>query len=371
MAAIVVKAQPSPFFPQQILNSRGRPGVRPTKQADTPPPFYLTSGSGDEPSYCYTCGRVVGGRKLKNAKSSGTQSKYCSDRCKAHKPSASPSSLDRAIEDTIHLLLLDREIGEIVEGLGGVRGLSREVGIEVEDTRKRGGKGDHRVLVPCSLVETVVFGRQSNVSRGQGRRRRARDAKVEEKGKNDVDYDEEKLLATLGRLRVAEKKAGGVEDEDSGTEGDSDEGGGGETAGTDVTQESLDEKRREGQRRAEERERVRNACRRAVIFGLREPGSAGAAAGEDFKGHKKGLSNGSITKPTDDWSSDDDTRKGKKGKRGKGSKSTNGETDAKKDRGYVMVDGERRRLCEAYMRGEIVEPSFAKGEWAVRWREEQ
>jgi hypothetical protein len=31
--------------------------------------------------------------------------------------------------------------------------------------------------------------------------------------------------------------------------------------------------------------------------------------------------------------------------------------------------GQGRRMCEAVMQGKIVEPSFAKGDWGVRWRE--
>lgn len=30
---------------------------------------------------------------------------------------------------------------------------------------------------------------------------------------------------------------------------------------------------------------------------------------------------------------------------------------------------EERRLCEAVMNGHVVEPSFAKGDWAIRRRE--
>ena len=30
---------------------------------------------------------------------------------------------------------------------------------------------------------------------------------------------------------------------------------------------------------------------------------------------------------------------------------------------------EERQKCEAVMQGKVVEPSFAKGEWSIRWRE--
>ena len=30
---------------------------------------------------------------------------------------------------------------------------------------------------------------------------------------------------------------------------------------------------------------------------------------------------------------------------------------------------DQRRKCEAVMHGQVVEPSFAKGNWSIRWRE--
>lgn len=73
-----------------------------------------------------------------------------------------------------------------------------------------------------------------------------------------------------------------------------------------VENEEMLAKRLEGQRKAEEREQVRCAARRLVAFG------------------------------------------------------------------YLINQGkenEQRLLCEAVMKGEVVESSFAKGDWGVRWRE--
>lgn len=36
----------------------------------------------------------------------------------------------------------------------------------------------------------------------------------------------------------------------------------------------------------------------------------------------------------------------------------------------ILGEPEERRKCEAVMQGKVVEPSFAKGEWSIRWREE-
>ncbi|KAF2222931.1 hypothetical protein BDZ85DRAFT_296179 [Elsinoe ampelina] len=429
MAAIVVK------------------GVRPTKLAETPPPYYLTSTTGPPPAYCYTCGRLVGSRKIRNAKSSATPSRYCSDRCKAHKPSPSSTgisssasssfSLDRVIEDALFLLLSDKDIPDVVASLppkvrdhhpthspdstsplapnhdpapiSSPPSLPPAQTPTIEDTRKRSSrKGDHRLLIPCSLVETVVFGRASNVSRGQGRRRRARDAKEGQhhdrsnpQGKGIEDeYDEAQLLATLGRLRTsngrlptkttpaAPRKGEGTDtsassDDETDTDDDTEAPDPGRSEGAKIpaTQEELDEKRKEGQKRAEQRERVRNACRRAVVFGLREPGSSTSVSVSDpvtpkAKGHGKTTDADFVAKEKsmDDWTSSDSGgggRKGKKGRKTKGSagKANGGVQGGKGSEGFAMVDGERRKLCEAVMRGEIVEPSFAKGEWGVRWRE--
>ncbi|RSL62850.1 hypothetical protein CEP54_005542 [Fusarium duplospermum] len=35
---------------------------------------------------------------------------------------------------------------------------------------------------------------------------------------------------------------------------------------------------------------------------------------------------------------------------------------------FGFLVGEERRLCEAVMAGKVVEPSFAKGDWSIRWR---
>ena len=80
-------------------------------------------------------------------------------------------------------------------------------------------------------------------------------------------------------------------------------------------------KRREGQKRAEEREMVRRAARRGCAFGFMVP------EGEKRDGVGKERSDGKAN------------------------------------------NVEQRRKCEAVMKGSVVEASFAKGEWGIRWRE--
>lgn len=74
------------------------------------------------------------------------------------------------------------------------------------------------------------------------------------------------------------------------------------------------EKQREGQKRAEEREAVRRAARRAVVFGFADKESSGPE-----------------------------------------------ET--------LKAENDQFRKCEAVINGQVVEPSYAKGNWYIRWRE--
>lgn len=98
----------------------------------------------------------------------------------------------------------------------------------------------------------------------------------------------------------------------------------------------MEARRRAGQRRAEEREFVRCVVRRAVVFGVEVEGWKGGGGGGGGAGKKK------------------------KGK-GKGA-----EEDQDGDEGGAK----EMRKCEAVMDGQVVEPSFAKGDWSVRWRDE-
>lgn len=84
-------------------------------------------------------------------------------------------------------------------------------------------------------------------------------------------------------------------------------------------------KRREGQRRADEREHVRNAARQAIAFEIwTHCPPLGVAAKQGVTGQKS-----SQNEPTK-W----------------------------------------RRMCEALMNGRVVESSFTKGDWEIRLKEE-
>ena len=96
------------------------------------------------------------------------------------------------------------------------------------------------------------------------------------------------------------------------------------------------QKRLDGQKRADERELVRCAARRLCAFGV---------VVDDL------ITNGEAK------------NKGAKGK-GKGRGKQKGGNDS--DDGGEQ---EHRKRCEAIMSGSVVEASYAKGEWGIRWRE--
>lgn len=179
------------------------------------------------------------------------------------------------------------------------------------------------MLVPCDVVERMVFGDRKDPEKVFGRRKnRASRAVKEEDEDEGVDLSRQD---TNPGEEVIDEITGHVKEEDvdpsimaslsirSGTrvrppQSKSQVNGsiGGEKGRAERIEETdeMREKRAEGQRKAHERELVRCAARRGVVFG------------------------------------------------------------------FVVGEKEEKRKCEAVMQGKVVEPSFAKGDWAVRWREE-
>jgi len=163
--------------------------------------------------------------------------KFCSDKCKHNKPSKKPGTLDRTIEDVLFLLLQPPDnpewkgydFGMMMQACEKSRRLLRQHHSDLlcpsdivkldalpfplsspsflediklgasEDTgyrshksfenndyhkydlnvpndtrRKSTKKGDHRLTIPCSLVESIVFNRMADVNRRQGRTRAKR-----------------------------------------------------------------------------------------------------------------------------------------------------------------------------------------------------
>lgn len=199
-------------------------------------------------------------------------------------------------------------------------------------------KGDRRIIITCDEVEQIVFGSRHDPSKTFGRRknrasRALGDQDEEWKSVDMVDTDDSSLdhpeqtqqspqLPPGPRIRPAQ-----IESAVNGSVG-------GEKGWAERHEETSDElkKRLEGQRRAEEREMVRRAARRLIVFGR----PIDTAAEEVSKGQSKIKSR------------------------------------AKNDNMKDVSDSatQHTRKCEALMNGAIVEPSFAKGDWSIRWREE-
>lgn len=252
---------------------------RPNKQSATPPPLYLTS---DDVKYCSTCGRVIGARR---SHQKNKVVKYCSEGCRRHRI----GPLDKRIDRTI-LGLLNGEEGSGVERTGAM-GKFR--------------KGDKRLMITCDEIEGIVFGR--GVGRdGDG----GGEEKGEDGGSGDEVDDHDAIHESEGEGSLTD---GGVKtaDEEEHVDGKSQE------------EAPPDTRRQEGQRRADEREKVRRAARRAVVFGF------------------------AVDPP--------ETNQSKSKAKGA-------------DKEQPPEEAPRRK-CEAVMNGQVVEPSFAKGNWSIRWRE--
>ncbi|EGP88224.1 uncharacterized protein MYCGRDRAFT_39852 [Zymoseptoria tritici IPO323] len=267
---------------------------RPNANSKVPAPLYL---SGDDVPYCHTCGRVM----INSKKQTANPIKYCSDRCRNRKPGA----LDRKIERTIASLLNGEE----------------DCGLEKTAARDRVVKGDPRLIVTCGEIEEIIFGTRFDPEKTHGRRKNRKSraigaSKEEWKSVDMVDSetsdsqdDEEDEYhddhSDFGFSDDGAASGGGVRVRPPQTESDVNFSVGGERSRNEKIEETpLDlEKRREGAKRAEEREMVKRAARRAIVFGLEVP----------------------------------------------------------------RMDPIRK--AEGLMNGIVVEPSFAKGNWSVRWRD--
>lgn len=288
---------------------------RPTKSQAVPAPFYLTDV--DTP-YCQTCGRVISSRR--SQKKTETEVKYCSERCRRNKPKPK----DREIEQKI-VALLDSE---------------EHSGIEKTAAHSRVIKGDKRLIITCDEIEEAVFGSRHDPTKVFGRRKnRATRAIGGKDGEwTSVDMEDESLDDPEELQPVSDDgtPSAGTHVRPPQTESEVNFSVGGERGHQEKIEETPEAlaKRLEGQKRAEEREMVRRAARRAVVFG--------------FASHEV-----SQTEPAEE----ENDRRSKKGRSKKAAASDSKPVAA-------------RRMCEALMSGGVVEPSFAKGNWSIRWREE-
>lgn len=312
---------------------------RPSKHQATPAPYYMIPGAEDTP-YCHSCGRVVSSRKTpggsgggggssSSAADSKTPVKYCSSRCRSHRP----GKLDREIEDAF--------VGHLNGELGGVGHSSTAAppaNTKKGSSKKGAGKkvkGDARILVLCDEVERYIFDREQ-----EDNDQKVKTAEVVDEGVHLEDSDstdaEPSHLTQTSSSEYSSALATSFEDPVALTDSKppvvdydvlarmsirsgtrirppqhvSEVNGsvGGEKGRAERIEETNEmlEKRREGLRRSKHKEMVKCAARRGVVFG------------------------------------------------------------------FLVGDGKEegvRRKCEAVMAGKVVEPSYAKGNWSVRWRE--
>ena len=190
------------------------------------------------------------------------------------------------------------------------------------------------MIVTMDEVEEAIFGSRFDPEKVHGRRKnrkaRAIGPKTDEWRSVDMDspsdsssHDEE----DGGGTSIRDKPGPTVRPPQ--TQSEVNFSVGGERGRAEKIEESTadTEKRLEGQKKAEEREMVRRAARRAIVFGIIET--------EDSPPPLKPPSKKEKAKTND-----------------------------------APADQEpRRRKCEALMQGALVEPSFAKGNWSIRWRE--
>ncbi|KAK8121650.1 hypothetical protein PG984_010320 [Apiospora sp. TS-2023a] len=397
---------------------------RPAKSQATPAPYYLLPG-GEATPYCHACGRVIGQRKQVQSqlnqhdksngadgaeKGTGTGVKYCSARCRGRKV----GKLDREIEGVFVRFLLGKEmVGKHKDDEPAATAEAAEEEADVKDfgwsedkpkkstkgakhhhqhKNNKKTKGDARILVSCSMVEDEMFahhrGEQGDEEDADERpgtsssqeqdddhndhdhphHQPQEPEKYPEKAEEDlVPYNDPDLYSdalhppshqdqedeidgdVLARLSIRSgtriRPAQSVSQVNGSVGGEK-----GRAERTEETEESL-QKRIAGQRRAREREMVRCAARRGVAFGFVIPDEDLDHDHDHDQGGSKARKGGG--------------KKHAKKTTGSGKHDGDGEGDSKGG-----DDTKNRKFCEAVMSGKVVEPSFAKGNWSIRWREE-
>lgn len=184
-------------------------------------------------------------------------------------------------------------------------------GLDRDAVQGRFKKGDRRIVITMNEIERVAFDRTSHDGDDPA-------------SKTDEDFDDEDMQKYLAKNKLEAETAS---DQDS----DSDHGvtlSSSEPADGSKPQAVLveEQKRLAGQRRADEREMVRRSARRAVVFGFPLQTEA--------------------TPPSTP------------------------QKNKKSNKANTVSEEPSRRHCEALMNGKLVDPSFAKGNWSIRWRDD-
>ncbi|KAK8133308.1 hypothetical protein PG999_001481 [Apiospora kogelbergensis] len=365
---------------------------RPAKSQATPAPYYLLPG-GEATPYCHSCGRAIGTRRQvgeKNNKAAAAAAdpvvvvKYCSSRCRNRKP----GRLDREIEDTFLRLLLGQEKEEAAGEPGdGAAAPAAEKharahgGKQRQKTRK--AKGDARILVSCSTVEDAMFPQHHAADAADAAEERPGRSSSSHGSHDDDDDDDDDNPATNAQTLHDDLDAPEALHPHT------------TTTTPPPTPRWTPPCWRACRCAAARACARRRACRRSTAaWAGRRGGRSGSArarsccggawraSGARASGRWSSARRGAAWRSGSPWMAaaaaamtttsreeEGGAPRGRRGRRG-GKKSSLG-TDGNHNGGEEKDGtGGRRRYCEAVMNGKVVEPSFAKGNWGIRWREE-
>lgn len=235
----------------------------------------------------------------------------------------------------------------------------KDSGIEKTAAKTRAAKGDPRLIITCDEIEEIVFGSRFDPEKTHGRRKNRKPRAIPEKDGEWKSVDMVSESDSESENGREEEEQQPMHDDRDSIHYDTDgsvpsiDGGvrirppqdqsevnfsvGGERGRQEKIEESADdlERRRQGAKRAEEREMVRRAARRGVVFGFEVPRA-------EPPHHKK-----------------PGKTKGRTSKRG----------DGMEDEVEAVSSTTEIRKAEAIMAGMVVEPSYAKGNWSIRWRQ--
>ena len=256
------------------------------------------------------------GTRKADANKNGTPAKYCSGRCKSRKK----GPLDRRIEDAFVALLQGEEVSlpddNKAQELQQVDDAERtgRVKISARDSKKgkKKPKCDSRILVSCSAVEHLVFGDRHDPNKTAGRNRDRAQRGVPDDGEwksvdmTDEYQPEEEEDVIDGDLLARMSIRSGTRVRPSQEVSEVNGGVGGEKGRA----ERIEENEEMLQKRIEGQRRAHE----------REMVRCAARRGIAF--------------------------------------------------GFALGAGSEVKKCEAVMQGKVVESSFAKGDWSIRWRED-
>lgn len=351
---------------------------RPSKHAVTPPPLYLTVG--DTVPYCHTCGRVISERrKTQNA----NIIKYCSTRCRNNKPGPT----DRKIEATFAALLngaslesLKESAGaDVVKDLGETKEKDKDPfggkGEKGEKKHKKKAskstKGETRIILDCSTVEEVVFQREKDPQKVYGRRKNRKARFVVEKPEDwrSVDMVEKPVGSHGGYSAVPFQQEEQRHQQQQHQQQD--------YPSDSSPLSSSDDDDEDSHQGGVVLEPTAHPDPNLIPDSLPDSiefNSYGYGSGKIRPPQAQNDVNGSVGGEKG-WAerseeTDDMRRKRREGQKRAEEREAVRKAARRACAFGVVVEGEsERRKCEAVMKGVVVEASFAKGEWGIRWRE--